>query len=128
MKRLIAVGLLVVAGCGGAHSNMPFVDESTGVDILVTIGPTCPVETPGTDCADKPFETDLIIEQHSTGKTLGPIRSGKDGRTGLAGMQPGAYTIRAASENGPPTAEPVDFTVRKGEKTLVTVRFDSGIR
>jgi hypothetical protein len=104
------------------------VDDSTGVDILVTIGPTCPVETPGADCADKPFVTDLIIEQHSTGKTLGPIRSGADGRTGLGGMEPGEYTIRVARQGGPPTAEPVDFTVRKGRRTPVTVRFDSGIR
>lgn len=130
MRRFLAIALLISAvGCSGARSNMPSVDGSTGFHVVVKIGPTCPVETPGKACEDKPYETDLLVRSRSTGKVLGPIRTDAAGQTGLTGMEPGGYTLLPAAAGGvPPTATPVDFTVRKGQITEVTMTFDSGIR
>jgi hypothetical protein len=133
MKRFIAIALLLVA-CGGsagggqARFKMPSVDASTGVQVLVTIGPTCPVETPGKACDDKPYETDVIIVERPSRTVIGSFHSDVDGQFGVSGMKPGEYTILPASTTGPPTAQPVDFTVKKGSITKVTISFDSGIR
>ena len=130
MKRFIAVALFVAAvACGDARSTMPLIDGSTGFHVVVTIGPTCPVEAPGSACEDKPYETNLLVRSRSTGKVQGPIRTDDTGQTSLTGMEPGEYTLLpAAGGGGPPSAAPVDFTVRKGTITEVTMTFDSGIR
>lgn len=107
---------------------MPLVDGSTGFHVVVTIGPTCPVEGPGQECGDKPYETDLIIVEKVSRKVVARIRTDENGRTGITGMKPGAYSILPPSTSGPPSASPVDFTVRKGKITEVKMSFDSGIR
>jgi hypothetical protein len=131
MRRFIAIALLLVAACGEARFTMPHISEleySTGVHVLVTIGPTCPVETPGKACDDKPFETDLLIVERPSRKVFGRFRSDRNGQFGVRAMKPGEYSILPASTAGPPTAAPVDFAVRKGNITEVEMSFDSGIR
>jgi hypothetical protein len=128
MKRFIAFALLVVvAGCAGS-SSIRTGDFSTGFHVVVTIGPTCPVEGPGQECGDKPYETDLIIVEKASRKVVARIRADENGRTGITGMKPGAYSILPPSTSGPPSASPVDFTVREGKITEVKMSFDSGIR
>jgi hypothetical protein len=128
MKRFIAFALLVVVtGCAGS-SSIGTGDSSTGFRVVVAIGPTCPVETPGKACDDKPYETDLIIVEKASRKVVARIRTDANGQTGVTGMKPGAYSILPPSNPGPPSAAPVDFTVRKGKITEVKMSFDSGIR
>jgi hypothetical protein len=128
MKRVIAIALLLAAACSG-RSVMPLVDGSTGFHVVATIGPTCPVETPGGDCSDRPYKTELLVLERGSSKIVGRIRTDDAGQTGVSGMDPGDYTVRPAAEDaGPPTAAPVDFTITKGKITEVQMKFDSGIR
>ena len=79
-------------------------------------------------CDDKLYETDLIIVEKASRKVVARIRTDENGQTGVTGMKPGEYSILPPSTSGPPTASPVDFTVRKGRITEVKMSFDSGIR
>lgn len=108
----------------------PAPSTHSGIDITVTIGPTCPVahspELP--ECADKPYETTLILASTITGKNGGVvIRTDVNGRYSQD-LGPGTYTIRAQSSNTPPTLAPTSFEVKENSRTVLHLMFDSGIR
>lgn len=97
-----------------------------GVEGIVTIGPTCPVERipPDPACADKPYKTKLIIGGPAT--TL-IIETGSDGYFSQE-LPPGTYTISAESRAMLPRLSPVTFTVKVNERTALNLEFDTGIR
>ncbi|MFY9587139.1 MAG: hypothetical protein WAT66_06765 [Actinomycetota bacterium] len=115
---LLTLGLL---GCGGSAPP-----RDSGIEGLVTIGPSCPVETPGADCADKPYAADLIVVERSSSDRV-RLRSEAGGAFRVY-LAPGNYRILSAANGGPPSLEFVDVVVRVHRFTRVTVRFDSGIR
>ncbi|MEO6536823.1 MAG: hypothetical protein ABIT47_03955 [Candidatus Paceibacterota bacterium] len=106
----------------------PQVDS--GVDGVVTIGPTCPVQQYPDNgaCADKPYETTLAISTTQTGQIADVIvKTNAQGRFS-ADLQPGTYTIRAQSAAILPRLAPQQFTVVAHKRTTLTLQFDSGIR
>jgi len=103
---------------------------ATGVEGIATIGPTCPVVRFPDDgsCADKPYETTLVIANNLPGKGGGILV-----RTNVQGyfsqeLAPGTYTIRAQSETIMPRLSPVTFEVTSNERVSLNLQFDSGIR
>ena len=122
-RRLVPLLLVLVVACGGEAPT----PTDSGIEGLVTTGPTCPVETPGADCADKPFAVELFVVDHGSQKLVARVRSAADGRFRVA-LRPGEYTILPATQAGPPSLAPLDVVVRAHAFTRVTVRFDSGIR
>ena len=101
---------------------------TSGVDGTVTIGPTCPVMRNDRDCADKPYETTLVLASTIIGKNGGVlIRSDAQGRFSHD-LGPGTYTLRAQSDNSLPRLNPVTFTVEANKRIQLLLQFDSGIR
>lgn len=102
----------------------------SGVDITATIGPVCPVQhNPSTDeCADKPYQTTLVLASTQTGKNGGVLI--KTDAQGLfsENLAPGTYSVRAQSTAVLPHLEPQVFTVVAHKRTAVKLVFDSGIR
>lgn len=103
---------------------------TSGVDGTVTIGPTCPVQQdpPDPACADKPYETTLVLASTIIGKNGGVlIKSDAQGHFS-SDLGPGTYTIRAQSSAMLPRLSPITFTVEANKRTKLNVQFDSGIR
>jgi hypothetical protein len=101
----------------------------TGVEGIVTIGPTCPVQKyPDTGaCADKPYQTNLVISS-PTGKGS-PIVVTTDATGHFSqALTPGSYVISAVSGKMLPRLNPVPFTVSTGTRASLNLLFDSGIR
>ena len=128
MKKSLAVAALVLAvACAGPGSSSPGTFD-TGIEGIVTIGPTCPVESPDMRCDDEPYAAELFIVKRGSKILVERVLSAGDGRFGVA-VPPGDYTVVPATrESGPPTAAPVDVTVKAHAIARVTIRFDSGIR
>jgi hypothetical protein len=102
----------------------------SGVDITVTIGPTCPVQHyPDTGaCADKPYKTTLVLASTQIGKNGGVLITTDAEGHFSENLQPGTYTIRAQSDSVLPRLEPQRFTITAHTRTALTLVFDSGIR
>ena len=126
MGRLVGVLLGGLIACGGGAAA-PALDS--GIEGLVLIGPTCPVEQVGQDCDDKPYAGAIRILDASSGEVVATARSGDDGRFRVA-LQPGSYRLEpvAAPSGGLPFGKPIDVVVRPHTYEEVTVSFDSGIR
>lgn len=108
----------------------PALKTNSGITGSVTIGPTCPVERipPEPSCADKPYQTTLVIASTIIGRNGGVLVQTDAKGHFTKELLPGTYTIRAASERTPPTLAPVTVTVKEGAWTNVDLSFDSGIR
>ncbi|MDB5190120.1 MAG: hypothetical protein JWN49_446 [Parcubacteria group bacterium] len=98
-----------------------------GVDINILIGPTCPVQTTSTACADKPYETTVMFKNTATGEDVIAAKADTAGHISQA-LNPGTYTVRAESIAPLPRLTPVTFTVHTHARTKLTLHFDSGIR
>src|SRR3989344_2112098 len=101
---------------------------SSGIHVMVTIGPTCPVMRfpPDYQCADRPYKADFKITKKNS---LFPktVSSGSDGILN-AELSPGEYVISSLGKNMMPSLSPVEFMVTEGKITELTLQFDSGIR
>jgi hypothetical protein len=125
MRVLVGALLAGLIACGGGAAAPP---SDSGIEGLVLIGPTCPVEQVGQDCDDKPYAGEVRIIDVSSGKVLATARSGDDGRFRVA-LGPGSYRLEpVASANGLPFGKPIDIVVRPHTYEEVIVSFDSGIR
>ncbi len=120
---LLAALALIAAQCDGNGSPPP-----SGIEGLVTIGPTCPVERIDTPCADKPYQATIVVKDASGGEVT-RVESGQDGRFTVA-LAPGTYMVAPQSPNQAsyPFAKEQQVEVRAGAFTQVSIQFDSGIR
>ncbi|HEY2803543.1 MAG TPA: carboxypeptidase-like regulatory domain-containing protein [Actinomycetota bacterium] len=120
-RRVLALGVgVLLAACGRSAASR----DDSGVQGLVRVGPTCPVEQAESPCPDRPLATELRIVGGSD--AVATVRSGDDGRFRVA-LDPGSYTISSAKP-GLPSLRPVEVTVRPHAFTSVMLSFDSGIR
>jgi hypothetical protein len=111
--------------CGGGAAS-PATDS--GIEGLVLIGPTCPVEQAGQDCDDEPYAGSVKIIEASSGKVVTTVRSDDDGKFRVP-LAPGSYRLEpVAASGGIPYGKPIDVVVRPHMYAAVTVSFDSGIR
>jgi hypothetical protein len=125
MRRLGGVLLAGLVACGGGAAA-PAPDS--GIEGLVLIGPTCPVEQVGQGCADEPYAGAVKVVEASSGKVVTTIRSGEDGKFRVA-LPPGSYRLEPVpASGGLPFGKPIDVVVRPHTYEEVTVSFDSGIR
>ena len=121
-RTVLALGMVaVLAGCARSAASG---SADAGVQGVVRVGPTCPVEQAGSPCPDRPLATQLQFVRGSD--VVATVRSGDDGRFRVA-LDPGSYTIRPAKA-GLPSLRPVEVTVPTHGFASVTLTFDSGIR
>ncbi len=125
---LAALALPVVA-CGGAEEPEGVPPFGSGLDVKALAGPVCPVETipPDPACAPRPIAFAFVVVD-AAGAEVARGETGASGETRLVATPPGTFTIRAASEGGPPTLKPVEVTVLEGAVTPITLDVDTGIR
>ena len=83
--------LLMLAACG----SPPPAD--TGVEGVVTIGPTCPVVQVGQDCPDQPYAADLTVA-NPHGKIIASTSADADGQFRIS-LAPGDYVLEARAAN-----------------------------
>jgi hypothetical protein len=119
----IAVAM-AMAACGGGGGS-PRIDS--GIRGTVMIGPACPVQRVGLDCADEPYATELRIVDPVSGKRVAEASSDASGHFEVA-LPPASYRLEPASSKSPPSAQPVDANVPPHHYVRVAIRFDSGIR
>ncbi len=120
---LVAAFALIAAQCDGNGSP-----PSSGIDGLVTIGPTCPVERIDTPCPDKPYQATIVVNDEG-GNEVARGQSGEDGRFRIA-LAPGTYILapRSSNQGGYPFAKEQQVEVRADAFTQLSIQFDSGIR
>lgn len=127
MKGLLSalVLCLLLAACG---SNASLATGAAGVEGIVTIGPTCPVERINSPCPPRPIAA-TVIATDASGKEIGRTRSGSDGLFKLS-LKPGTYTLtgQRPANQALPRPIPQRVTVNSTGYTAVTLQFDSGIR
>lgn len=103
---------------------------SSGVRGTVLLGPTCPVvqNPPDPRCADKPYQTRLVITTSDQSKVIKEFSSDADGKFYVQ-IPPGKYAIRtAAAANILPYCAHDAFNVEADTFTDITVSCDTGIR
>ena len=100
--------------------------SESGIDGLVTIGPTCPVQRIESPCPDRSFAADIIVVD-SAGRRVASVSSGADGRFRIA-LPPGSYTLSPQHKATPPSAREQVVTVVAGSFAVVQIVYDTGIR
>ena len=111
----------------GGPGGLPDSFES-GVEGLVSIGPTCPAGQSGTPCPDQPFEAELTV-LNMDGEPVARGKSDADGAYRIP-LPPGEYVLvpEQPVPDIPPFSKPIEFEVRTGEFTALDIRYDSGVR
>lgn len=128
MKRVIvsvALGLAVfVTGCGSS----PATSLNSGIQGVVQVGPTCPVERINAPCPPRPIAANVVVRS-SQGTEVKRFQSGSDGRFKVD-LAPGTYTLVGLPIGSSflPRPIPTSVTVVAGSYTAVNVEYDSGIR
>lgn len=118
-----------------AATRTPAPAGASGVEGIVLVGPTCPVERADSPCPDRPVSVMLAayVGAPAGGQIAGTAASGADGRFRMA-LAPGTYTLQRAPcpATGPgctfPRITPQTVTVNEGTFTSVVVHGDTGIR
>jgi len=119
--RGVLAALVLMAASTGHHVD-------SGVNGLVTIGPTCPVERPGDpNCRDRPYATTLKIVRARDHAFVKRFSSHADGRFRVH-LVPGRYVIEKAGRGSLPSLAPTPVRIGRHRFTRVDLQFDSGIR
>lgn len=92
---------------------------------LVTVGPTCPVQTPNEKCS-RPLQLTVVVRSKA-GTTVDSTRSDASGRYAIR-LSPGVYILVAVTVSRWPHCPPKPVTVRAGRTTRANISCDSGIR
>jgi len=119
---VVCVAAFAVGGCGGGSAA-----SDSGIRGRVVIGPSCPVQVVGENCADKPYATDLRVIEPSTKEQVATTSSGANGRFEVA-LPAGRYRLEPPGSATLPRAAPVEVVVPPHRYATTTIRFDSGIR
>lgn len=126
---LIVVMALLSVACG-APTVAPAPPPGTGLAVVATSGPTCPVETipPDPACAPRPVAGATILIKAGDGTTVARLVTDANG-SGTVALQPGRYAVEpqpAAGLMG--IAAPQEIVVVAGTITPVPLAYDTGIR
>ena len=113
------VGLLFAASTWACDAGVLLGPEAAqGIEGIALRGPVCPVVSEDADCADRPHQAWITVEDAS-GRRIVRIRSDEEGRFRV-GLVPGAYRLVPESDQ--------DVEVEPGVFTQVSLSFDTGIR
>lgn len=120
---LSIVMTLVIAACG-AQATQP----GAGIQGIVEVGPTCPVERINSPCPPHPLAATVVVRDAS-GAEVTRFHSGSDGHFRVD-LQPGTYAIVGLTTGSSFLPRPIatTATVVAGTYTTVNVQYDSGIR
>ncbi len=113
----------------GSGGILPY---DSGVQGVVWLGPTCPVEIVGDrSCEPRPYPAKLLVRRAGSQTVYIRFQAEMNTGTFIVDLPPGDYVIEEDSEsNSPPTRvnSPVPVRVVPDKYTNVRLDFDSGIR
>lgn len=115
------------APCPMPNSILPY---DSGVEGVITLGPTCPVMRVGDDsCNDKPYATDIqvIAKGSIEGSIFVNTSSDKNGVYKIM-LPPGEYTIKPVGGSVLPRCESKEIIIDPSKVIKVDFSCDSGIR
>ena len=125
MKRvfLLIILTLAMAACGSQPAQ-----AGTGIQGMVQVGPTCPVERINSPCPPHPIAATIVVRD-ATGAEVTRFTSGADGRF-TVDLRPATYSLVGLPIGSSPMPRPIptSVTVSQGAYTSVNVEYDSGIR
>ena len=126
MKRVFVLitFTLAIAACG----TQPAAQPGTGIQGMVQVGPTCPVERINSPCPPHPLAATIVVRD-GTGAEVTRFHSGADGRFKVD-LRSGTYTLVGLTigSSSLPRPIPTSATVTQGVYTSVNIEYDSGIR
>ena len=126
MKRVILVIIvtLSMAACG----SQPAAPPGTGIQGVVQVGPTCPVERINSPCPPHPLAATVVVRDGAAAEVT-RFTSGADGRFKV-NLRPGTYGLTGLPIGSSPMPRPMatSVTVTQGSYAAVNVEYDSGIR
>ncbi len=128
---VLAMLLAVVVGCDEIGIPVGSAGLPSGIEGIVKLGPTCPVEsTPGANdpvpCVT-PYSAQLVVLDGENA-VVARVTSGADG-TFRVDVPPGEYIVAPATgSDSYPIANPVSVTVTNGQYVQVEINYDTGIR
>jgi hypothetical protein len=125
MKKFLACIILTfaLAACGSQPAQ-----PGTGIQGMVQVGPTCPVERINSPCPPHPLAATVVVRDGS-GAEITRFRSGADGRFKVD-LVAGTYRVVGLNIGSSmlPRPIPTSVTVVPGSYTTLNVEYDSGIR
>ena len=117
--------------CAFAACPAPGQGQSgSGIQGIVLLGPTCPVERnpPDPQCADKFYQTSLVVTTSDGTQTIKTFSSDADGKFSVQ-LPPGAYAIRSApSSSMLPRCSTGTIDVGTAAYASTNIYCDTGIR
>jgi hypothetical protein len=128
----------LIGGCGsssGAATNPPasggggILPGGSGIDGVVTTGPTCPVVKVGDPaCNDRPVPSAVVVVLNNSGNEVARVTTDAAGRFRVA-LPSGPYRLVPQPIQGfMGQAAPVDIVVADGAFAAVSITYDTGIR
>lgn len=121
LQFITGVLILLLATCSAEPAS-----TTSGVEGQVFIGPVCPVVQEGQECADRPYQATLVVN-NSNGREIVKVQTDEQGRFKIP-LEPGEYILHPESPNVMPYAAEQVFVVEAGRFTQVNITYDSGIR
>jgi len=102
---------------------------TSGVDGLVALSPTCPVERipPDPNCAPKPYQIKIQITKVGDVTFAQEITSSAEGKIGVD-LAPGTYQFVPVSAGILPRCNPATAVVEPNAWTTINISCDTGIR
>lgn len=125
---IVVAGIAVIALAAFLSYQKPQILDS-GVDGIVLLGPTCPVEHEGgASCNDRPYQTSIDIVSHNvTSRGIITVQLNTNGEL-RALLSPGAYTLQAHEGAVLPRCGSLETTIRAHEFEHIIINCDTGIR
>jgi hypothetical protein len=117
-----------VSGAGPSQIVIPSLsrEAQSGIQGLVTVGPTCPVERPDSPCPDRAYQTTIIV-MDSTGAEVLRAPTDASGQF-LISLGPGDYTLTEVTSGVFPRPVLTPVHVAPDAYSYVHIMLDSGIR
>jgi hypothetical protein len=118
---------LLLAACGrSTSSTLPPVPKS-GVDLITSAGPTCPVQGISQACS-RPLSARVVVRAGS-GAVVTTVQTGGDGKARVP-LSPGTYRLepQGLGTSLPRAPFPSMVTVTADTFTTVRITYDTGIR
>src|SRR6202022_1342512 len=117
MKRVFVLitFTLAIAACG----TQPAAQPGTGIQGMVQVGPTCPVERINSPCPPHPLAATIVVRD-GTGAEVTRFLSGADGRFKVD-LRPGTYTLLGLTICSSFLPRPVPTSVTAAQGTYTSI-------
>ena len=131
VKRIlfpVFIMLLALTACQQTLPVIPSPTPTSGIEVYVTEGPTCPGPVPvgGTECQDQPYQATIEVLS-SNNNILTQFQTDANGYFKLS-LPPGTYILHPISGKPLPHAADQTIVVTANQYTQISILYDTGLR